>query len=629
MISRRNYLAIVMLIITIFIMFMFVGKSNYFVNNNFLKIRAKDNLNFNVKQLLTADKLNMDNTHFHKTDNLLYGKKTAAVISQDMNDILTGLITEWCAYNKYFYRIYTSLPAKEELADYNLIIFGNVNLSVADNNLLYGYADLGKTMIFTKLPDKDTIGSDKSFSRIFGIDEVAENEVKADGIKIFSDFLISGERIYQKGDYFGSEDDTAFTVPYYKLSPGYEVYAVALFDDYENKGIEHLDLPPLLWRTKTGNSYVYVVGSDIFDGMSLLGIMTGFMSHGNDIYLYPVVNAQTISLVDFPYFSDENDDAMQRLYSRGSKNLARDILWPNIVQILKNYGGSYNFFAALRFDYTGNARPDAEYLKFYLNEIKKIGGNLGLSLSQVSDSDINDVLNLNNLYYGENIPDHKFSSLYLGPFEEGAYLGNADHELLENVSLVMSDYRDGDRLLDLINDNVISAKFNLYGYRHETMDDIRMICIENALGMCNMKVDISRVIYPSDNFDEWHNLSLIWSRGDTYFNEFSVFDTVSVSELENRVRRFLALDYTYEYDNNDIHISINNFDKEAYFILSTYDKSIKSINNGKFIEIKKDKYLVKASDADVYISLKDENVLYEPKNNRLISHNPYTKEEQP
>lgn len=629
MISKRNYFAIVMLMLTVFIMFMFVGKSNDFIINNFIKQRSAESSDIRHSDFLTADKLNIENTGGNIPTGLLSGKKLTAIISRRKNGPLTGLIEEWCIYSKYPYKIFGYLPDADEIGDFNLIIFGDIKLSEADVKTLHAFADLGKTMIFTGLPDYQAIRSDRELANIFGIDEVIAKEVKADGIKIFSDFMISGERIYQKGDYFGSENDTSFMVPHFKLSPGYEVYAVGLFDDYEAKGIEHIDLPPLLWRTKTGNSFVFVVGTDIFRGMPLAGILTGFMAHENEVYLYPVVNAQTISLVDFPYLSDENKVTMKDMYSRSSKDLARDILWPNIIQILKNYKGSYNFFAASQLDYPDDVGPDGNNLEFYLREIKSLPGDLGLSLSQVSETGFHEVIDKNYLFYRENLPDKHFDSLYLGEFDEKEFIKESDHELLKGISLVMSDYNEGDRLLDLVDGDVLSVKFNLYGYRHETMDDIRMICAENALAMCNMKVDISRVIFPEDSFDEWHNLSLIWSKGDTYFKEFDAFDMVSVSELEKRARRFLALDFTYEYDKNGIDISIGNFDEEAYFILSASDKSIESIDNGKYEKIRDGKYLIKAFDAHVHIGLREENILEKPKNNRMIHHDPYAREERP
>lgn len=624
MISRRNYLVILMLFITVFIMFMLVGKTNDFIENSFSKVNITDIININHDNILTAEKLNMENMNSYP-----YGKRSAAIISGNKNDILTGLIKEWCVYSKYFYKVYSYLPSTEEIADYSLILFGDINLSPLDNDILYGYADLGKTMIFTRLPESWTISSDKKFARFFGIDEVVAGEVKADGIKIFSKFMVAGERIYKKGDYFGSKDDTSVIVPHFRLSPGYEVYAVGIFDiDEEDDETEDLLLPPLLWRTKTENSFVFVVGCGVFDGMALLGILTGFMTQESEVNLYPIVNAQTLSLTDFPYFSDENKDEMMSLYSRSSKNLARDILWPNIIQILKEYGGSYNFFAASQLDYMNDVGPDTDFLKFYIGEINKLKGVMGLSLSQISDLDIIGVLDKNYWYYSQNISDYNFTSLYLGSFTEEDLLRKWNHDLLKNIKLVMSDYRAGDMILDIIHDDVLSVKFNLYGYEHETMDDIRMIFIENALGMCNMEANISRVIYPKDSFDEWNNLSRIWSRGETYFKEFSVFDMVTLSEMEKRARRFLALNYDYEYRENEIHIRLDNFDKEAYFILTVFDKSISFIDNGEFTKIKKNKYLIKALDESVLIRLNDENILNKPKNNRIISHDPYDRESQ-
>lgn len=617
MVSRRIYLTITMLIITVFIMFMFVGMSTEIIYRKSMKLQDTDNFQKNYYDALTAERLNIDNV-----DNYLYSKKSAAIIAGDEHDILTDLIIEWCVYNKYLYKIYTSLPAEDEIINYNLIIFGNIELSKADKEILYTFADLGKTMIFTKLPDYQLINSDRDFAKFFGIDAALKREVNADGIMIFPKFLIGGERIYQKGDYFGSKDDTSVNVPHYKLSPGYKVYAVGLFDDYEEFGIEHIDLPPLLWRTKTKNSFVFVVGSDIFRGMPLLGILTGFMAQESTVYLYPVVNAQTISLVDFPCFSNENEKTMKHIYSRNSEDLSRDILWPNIIQILKNYGGSYNFFAASQLDYLDNGEPSATYLEFYFKEIDKFAGTVGLSLSQISKADLNNIIDKNHLYYRENIPNYRFRTLYLGGFQEEEIIKKLDHELLKNISLVMSDYNEGDKLIDLIDDDVLSIKFNLYGYQHETLDDLGMFSIENALGMCNMKVDISRVLFPKDSFDEWNNLSLIWSKGDTYFKDFTIFDMVSVSELESRVRRFLALDYIYEYDEDAINIRIENFDEEAYFILYLYNKRIELVENCKYSKINDHTYLIKAVDTEVNIQLKDKNMLESPKSGKIVPHKP-------
>lgn len=612
MISVKNYLSAVMLIITIFIMFMVVGRSADFINADFLASGTVDTLNISGKDFLTADRLNIDNADITDIKKKLYGQRMAAIISENNNGILTGLLTEWCVYNKYFYKIYDYLPEVNDTAPYSLLIFGDIGWSEEDKEILYKYAESGKTMIFTHLPDYRILSSDRDFLGLFGIDKVMAGNVKVDGFKIFSDFLISEERIYIKGDYFGEEDDTSFYVPYYKLAPGYEVYAVALFDGYEKSGLVHADLPPLLWRTRTGNSFVFVVGCDIFCGMALPGILTGFMTHVNEVYLYPVVNAQTISITDFPYLSDENSDKIKSVYLRSPKNLARDILWPNIVKILKSYGNSYNFFTASQLDYTDDVGPDGDLLKFYLDEIKKLGGTPGLSLNQVTKADIDEVLYENLQFYEKNMPYYSFSYLYPGKFKKEDFLKKMDHKLLKDITLIMADYYEGGRLIDLIENDILSVSFNLNGYRHETMDDLRLVCVENALGMCNMKVDLSPVIYPESSSCNWNNLSLKWAKGNTYFRDFTAFDTVSLSELNKRIRRFLALNFTCEIKDNHIHISIDNFDREAYFILITYDKTVKSVDNGSCKKIKDSRFLIKATDSDVVINLEDQNVLKIP-----------------
>jgi hypothetical protein len=213
-------------------------------------------------------------------------------------------------------------------------------------------------------------------------------------------------------------------------------------------------------------------------------------------------------------------------------------------------------------------------------------------------------------------------ALYTADFDGGEVEDGLKRKLLKNISLCISDYREGDKLIDYIGGDILSVKFNMDGYRHETMDDLRMICVENALGICNEKVDIMRVIYPEGSKDEWNYLSLRWSKGDTYFNDYSKFDMVSVYEMEKRVRRFLALDFTYQYDGNNVDIYIDHFNDEAYFMLCINSRSIASVENGEAVEITDDSYLIKATEEKVHIRLIEENVLDKPNNGKRIPYNP-------
>jgi len=604
-------------------MFMFVGVSSNILYDASTNKQANSSFNFNYSNTITANSLNLDleEKSSAATGRLVLNpeKKThVAIISEDINDISTKLLIEWCVYNKFMYRLYDILKDTTEMAVYDVIIFGDYPIGTDETKLLSEYANLSTTIIFTKLPTYEQIASDRDLADFLGIQRAVKENVRADGIKIFSDFMISRERIYSQGDYYGYEDDTAITVPYYELRPGYEVYAVGILDDQEELGIEHRHLPPLLWRTFTGQSFIFAINSEVFNGMSLLGVLTAFMAHQDKHYIYPIVNAQTISLVNYPYLSDENYGTMAELYSRSSEALSRDILWPNIVQVLKNYGGSNSFFASPQLDYQDDIGSKSDYFAFYLREIHKLSGSLGLSLGQVSDNSLTNILEENNIFFETIRPQYDFTALFAADFSNEEVEEALNHKLLKNISLVMSDYKKGDALITFIQDDVLSVKFNLDGSRHETLDDIQMIAIENALGMANMKLDIGPVIYPKYRYDQWNNLSLIWSKQKTYYKDFTKLDVVNIYELEDRIRRFLALDFIYECDNSIISLDIDYFDKEAYFILNTHNSIIDYIENGEAIEIRDKVYLITARASHLSIHLLEDHVLGKPNNNRLL-----------
>ncbi|MDF2540332.1 MAG: putative rane protein [Herbinix sp.] len=629
MVSRRIYLTIFILMLMVFVMFMFAGVSSNILSDTATNNRATERVDISHEDTLTADSLNIatGNPGYIGIGRDVFDpeqKLRVAILTSGSEDKIAYILIEWCVYNKYLYKVFTDLPEEEEIADYDVILFGDYQINDQDSEFLYTYANLGKTMMFTQLPDYQKIKSSKELANFFGIKSAVQENITTDGIKIFPNFMINKVREYNIGDYYGDKDDTAVSVPYYSLTAGYEVYSIGILNQQDKLGIENKDLPPLLWRTRTENSFVFVINSDIFKGMSVLGILTGFMAHEREVYVYPVVNAQTISLLSYPYLSNENNTTTQELYSRTSETVARDLLWPNIIQILKNYGDSFSFFAAPQLDYLDDIGPKKDYIDFYLREIGKLPGDMGLSLEQVSKTDLTDLISKDEMFFGKYLPKYNFTALYTADFSRDEVEDSLDNEFLKEVSLVMSDYKEGDNLISFLNENVLSVKFNLDGYQHETMDDLRMICIENAIGMSNTMVDIGRVIYPKDSTDEWNYLSLLWSKGDTYYKDYTKFDMVSIYEMEKRIRRFLTLDYTYEYDGDDIIIHIDQFDEEAYFILCTYSKSIEYVNHGK-AEAMNDTnttYLIKAEDSTVLIHLTEGNILKKPRNNKIIPSNP-------
>lgn len=76
------------------------------------------------------------------------------------------------------------------------------------------------------------------------------------------------------------------------------------------------------------NGSVFAVVGDYLKDSSASGLLDGMLAEASDYTIYPIVNAQNLSMVDFPVFADENSGEIQRLYSQRTTGMVRDIMWP-------------------------------------------------------------------------------------------------------------------------------------------------------------------------------------------------------------------------------------------------------------------------------------------------------------
>ena len=616
MMSVRNYVSIVLLFAVIFVMFMCVTISYDKLADG------------SAEQTETDTAVHMDNLMLDSTFDESVGRPVqpisgnsllsvkdnpqAAIVVSDPDDNMTSVLTEWCIYNKYRYQIFTTLPDSKVLSQYNTMLFGNLEITDRDLSTLQQCAKTGIPMIFTRLPAYAKLMENPDLADFFGIKSCVQPSKQLDGVKIFGDFFLSKERVYTYHDEYGEQDDMAIKIPYYTLRAGYEVYAVAVLD--QQGEISNEELPALLWRTYTGSSQVFVINSDIFYGEKLLGVITAFMSQTSSCYLYPVVNAQSIVVLDYPCFSNENSSVMMDRYSRSTQGFGRDVLWPTISKILKNYGDSYNFFITPQLDYS-NTEPLYDDVEMYRKEINKLSGATGLSLQQVTSQTLPDVLAQDETFFQAVHPSYHFTALYSGAFSDSelsSFLDPRQDGLLSHVKLVLSDFEEDRRLFRFINNDVLSVMTTMNGFQHESMDDIQMLSLETALGMCTQQADMSRVLYPQGDQDDWIKLSRLWSEGKTYYNDYETFEDTSVYQLEARVKNFLALNYNYQRTDNTIKVSIDNFNGAAWFVLRIHNMQVKNVTNGSAAQLTDTAYLIKAEKANVTIQLQETNFLHPP-----------------
>ena len=537
----------------------------------------------------------------------------AVLISADADDL--AVFTEWCVYTKHRYQSYPDWPDASALTGASIVLVGRMEYGADALQALDAYAQTGVTLIFTRLPDYQTLAGDAALADFFGIGACVEPAREVDGLKVFSGFFLSKERIYSAGDFYGEKDDTRFSIPYYTLRTGYEGYMVGLLDDQDALGISDEKLPTLLWRTYTGTSQVCAVNTDLFDGERMLGVLTAFVSAAGDWTLYPVVNARAILMTGFPFLSNENSEAMRQRYSRDTLGFERDIAWPNVVKVFRNYGAVPNFFVSPEFDYAGSADPVADDLTMYLRQIQSLSGTIGLSFTQTSGLPLAGVAHKAQAFFGSALPDFRLYTAFAGAFTDAqwqSYLAAGPDEMLGELSLLLFPSREGRALFTFLNNDVLTALMTDDGFTHETMDDLQLISLMTALGYSAQQVDMRRALLPAGDGDDWSSLSVAWSKGDTYFRDFEAFTSASAYELDARVRRMLGANYTCVRSGDTLRVSLSAFDGEYWFVLRLHGETVSTVNGGEATRLPGSAWLIRLDQADATIELARTDVLSPP-----------------
>lgn len=130
-------------------------------------------------------------------------------------------------------------------------------------------------------------------------------------------------------------------------------------------------------------------------------------------------------------------------------------------------------------------------------------------------------------------------------------------------------------------------------------------CIETALGYTSIMVDMERIAYPEDG-DELNEMSsnLNWNL-QNYFRGYEKFEGTSLSESDERVRTFLALDYTKRIEGDTVYLELENPETPSWFVLRGEGKRIRSLEGGQWAQLEDGSYLIEAAEKNVVITLQN------------------------
>ncbi len=600
MISRRNFISIIMMMAVIFLLFHFSqividNESQFDVNAFSVDMKDLPSGNNEWTGSATQDVLH----NYNKNGYVLF-------ITTEENNLL-NIISQWCDYTK------RNLVVQDTLVDFempqnlpDIIILDTLN---TESVLDFSYIDLmvgyNVPILFCDLPDARTINSSKKIKDILGIKEVRSFDTPINGVEFYEGFFLGGNAIYEaKIPEDEKRQDFDLTIPWYVADCGTKMYSVGLKDE---ENIKREDFPGIIWRNSYKETFIYAVNGDYVSTLAGFGILDSIMYESSDYELYPIINAQNVTIVNFPGFSSENHEELMRLYSRSPQMTFRDIMWPGISAMSRNDNLTLTCLFHPQYDYEDELEPNAEDVSFYLQQLKQLKSEAGISLKYKSGTSLETVLNEDNRFFEETGLDYDYHILYVEEQElenVKPYLETA--VFLENIRTVVSDYSDNAPLVSYWTDNVTLQMNTGNAANHSFKDNMILRSLQTSLGYSNVFLDMHDVIWPEDVSDQWQHLfDDMTSNVHTFWANTCGFDKTTLSESDLRVRNFLNLNFKDTRKENTIYLQTDNFGTEAWFILRTHEEKPVSIEGGTYECLETNVYLIHVLEPVVKINLQE------------------------
>lgn len=516
-----------------------------------------------------------------------------------------NVVSQWCTYSKRALACFPGLTEYLEQetvkADILCLDPGALNWAQA-GVLLSEQARQNTTVIFGGLPEEETLLECPSLCQLLGIEGVrVPGGVEVSGIYLSGGFLIGGDAVYRADSPAEAKrQDLELNVPWYQLSSQTKVYLSGL---QEGEDAGRNTRPPLIWRNTVGKMRVFAVIGGYLQDETGLGILEGMMAESSTFDLYPVVNAQNLSVAYYPSFASENRETLQRIYSSGMELVVQNIIWPSLLSISEQSEFKPTCFLTPQFFYQGDAEPKASSLSFYLKQIKDRQGEVGWSAGGMDELPVLEKWSRDQAFLAQAESAYTYTAAYAPEDQVDALAGAAE---IPELRTITGETPEDGALLSFVSEDVTFQGVTHKAEEYRYSDDLRNRSLQTALGYTNILMDMRRVLWPEKVEEQWEHYSQAASGNiGTWWKTYQYFDKTTASETDSRVRSFLALDFTATRQNETITLQVENRQGTVSFLLRTHDKEVRSVTGGSVFRIEKDAYLITVSEDEVQINLKN------------------------
>ena len=606
MVSRRKFFSIAIMMFVLLFLFQFSmvlrdRQNTYDVNSN---LAPKQNDGKNVWKNEELDPASVGTTD-----------RRYVLFVGDSSSDMAEAVSRWCTYAKWDISKCSSMEKFKE-NDKNLpgmLILESEKYALDDNlKKIEELEQKGVIIVFGCLENAENIEKNQELQDFMGICKVVSGKTKITGVKLFEGLLLGGEVVYETPKDKDERDrqDLQLNVPWYQVGSGTKTYMVGLLDQSKQKEtVENEELPTLIWRNGIRNGSIFCVVGDYMKDSTALGLLDGMVAEASSYYIYPVVNAQNLSMINFPVFADENNEQMMELYSQSITGMARDIMWPSLVSIVEKGGLKMTCFMQPQAAYQDGVEPDSKNLVFYLKQMKEQNAEAGLSLQYKNADSLKDKLNQDEEFFRKANSSYRYGAAFTEEQNLDSVLSLMNTELMKNVSTLVCEYTEKRPVVSYCTDSVTLQSVTSDGMNYTYSDDIRMRSIQSSLAYTNVMLNMQDIFWPERKSDRWQIMQKHFSSNLlTYWKNFTGFDSTTLSESNTRTRTFLNLDFSQSRTENEIILETS--EAGSWFILRTHGEEIADVEGGTWTEIEEGAYLIQAAEPMIRIQVKTARLHY-------------------
>lgn len=603
MLSKRVYFTVSSLMMLVLFMFQFSGiirkKYNNFDENKYAVSEKNDLNNNNVFTVLTDE------------DKVVKSISGYIVYIGDINTKTGNTVYEWCNYTKRNLLVYKTVSQyhryNEKYPDAVLIDSDYVNID-SDIDTFSLLTDYGINLVFCTLPSYSAISENQRFEQLCGISPHRES-VNASGLKLYSGFLFGSEAWYTKeNDPDGKFQNMKLTMPWYNTSNATKTYMSAVVESEDGSKIDNEDQPAVIWRKSHDHAYVFCINGDYIKDISGIGILTAIMSESKDLDIYPVVDSQSVIVNNFPMFSFENDDAVEKYYLRNTSSLLENVIWPDISNLAESTGARFTFMAAPQINYSDNNLVSVREMDYFFRLFSEISSEAGLTTTRDDATSIDEKLTADAGIFSNYLSNYKFTSI-IARKDELENVLSSKNSLIDDVNTIVTDSQDygGTKLFSYVNDNVINVECPVTSDKYTYSDDFRQRCFQTALAYTNIEFNMTGVCNPDDEKELWNEEIKLKSTALTsYMKNSKMFTKCSISQADKRIREFMAADYSYKQNSSYVSLDITGAQDTARFIVRLRTGEVENVSGAVCTKVEKGVYLITAQSKHVEMTIKTE-----------------------